>query len=740
MTNISCKMKKILALILTAATLLSAAPALAESYYAITGADGLPAYADAQLSKYIADLEPYTIVTVKAEKENVVQLRYSGYTIYADKAGLTSVKELAIPAVVNQDTRVFEKADELSRSMALSVGTELNVLSFSGDWAMVEKNGRLGYAYVKHLTPVSADSGDEETEDTNASDPFLPDSEQPSATQQPSSNSSVTIETVAASVSVAALPVYKSASTASKKLGTLKLGDEVTVYAYNRSIAYIGKDGKFGFCALKGLTRKSEESGDTETSDPSVDLSGAVKATVTASSVKVYAKADTASKSLGTLQKGVEVNVLSTSGLWAYIELNGNLGYCALDALTKSSELTAEDEQTKNDDTVIGDKNPLGSATVIAASAPVYSSMSTSAQAYTLKLGETVNFYGYDSNWVLIGKDGKFGFIPRKYLSADSYAELKSEDSGAAVADLQAALLALGYLDGEAGNAFTSLTTEAVKRFQSACNMSATGTADVATLRVLYSGNAPKSPILSLSLSKGSKDENVTRLQTRLNALGYLSSASSIDGDYGSTTANAISLFQKAAGISATGTADNNTILALYSASAPTLPSDYTAADAASTSTGSSGNTTSMGNLASTTDKYVSGMSNAQKLEYVIYVAQQQLGKKYVFGSAGTATFDCSGLTMYCFKQVGVSLRHSAYSEGYNSAHKKISSISSLRRGDLVFFNTVSDGDLCDHVGIYLGNNYFIHASSGAGKVVVSNLSSGYYNRVFSWGRRILDA
>ena len=57
---------------------------------------------------------------------------------------------------------------------------------------------------------------------------------------------------------------------------------------------------------------------------------------------------------------------------------------------------------------------------------------------------------------------------------------------------------------------------------------------------------------------------------------------------------------------------------------------------------------------------------------------------------------------------------------------------------DLVFFNTVSDSDQCDHTGIYLGDGWFIHASSGSGRVVVSTLASGYYNRVFSWGRRVL--
>ncbi|MBP3409436.1 MAG: peptidoglycan-binding protein [Clostridia bacterium] len=734
MMNKSCKMKRILALILAVLTLLPATPALAESYRAITGQSGLTVYADAAMNKQIGELPPFTMLTVKAVKGYVAQIRYGGYTVYADKNAVVAVNDIAIPGKANQNTRVFEEPDLFSRSAALKKGTTLNVLYTAGNWAMVEKGGNLGYTYVDHLTPLTIED-EEPEEEESVGDPFLPESEQASSN---SSSKGVTIETVAAVVTAASLPVYKSASASSAKLGTLTRGQEVTVYAYNSSIAYIGLNGKYGFCSLKGLTRKSAVQ-QPETNDPSVDLSGAIKATVTASSVRVYADANTSSKSLGTLQKGVQVNVLSVKDVWAYIELNGNLGYCAVDALTKTSDLTAEDNQNKNDDTVIGNKSPLGTATVIEAAAPVYSSMKATTHSSVLKMGETVNFYGYDSKWVLVGKDGKFGFVPRKYLSSDSYAELKAEDSGAAVADLEKALLALGHLDGAAGNAYTSLTTEAVKRLQTACSMTVTGVADVGTLRVLYSGNAPVSPILSVSLSKGAKNDNVRRIQTRLNSLGYLSSASSIDGDYGNKTANAISLFQKACGATATGTADNATIRALYKAAAPTLPSGMTAADATVTSSGSSGNTTSMGNLASTTDKLVAGMSNAQKLEYVIYIAQQQLGKKYVFGSAGTKTFDCSGLTMYCFKQIGVSLRHSAYSEGYNSNHQKISAISSMRRGDLVFFNTMSDGDLCDHVGIYLGNNYFIHASSGAAKVVVSNLASGYYNRVFSWGRRILD-
>ena len=64
-----------------------------------------------------------------------------------------------------------------------------------------------------------------------------------------------------------------------------------------------------------------------------------------------------------------------------------------------------------------------------------------------------------------------------------------------------------------------------------------------------------------------------------------------------------------------------------------------------------------------------------------------------------------------------------------------------LKRGDLVFFDTVADSDLSDHSGLYIGNGKFIHASSSGKKVIISDLSKpgSYYNRVFSWGRRVLD-
>ena len=146
----------------------------------------------------------------------------------------------------------------------------------------------------------------------------------------------------------------------------------------------------------------------------------------------------------------------------------------------------------------------------------------------------------------------------------------------------------------------------------------------------------------------------------------------------------------------------------------------------------------------STTTQYNENMTNAEKLEYVIYCAQSMLGRPYVYGSGYheddyRVGFDCSGLVYWCFQRIGVKLKDTAHKQGYDDSQQKITSVASLKRGDIVCFNTVEDGadDLVDHTGIYLGNGKFIHASSSAKKVVISDIS-GYYSRTFSWGRRVL--
>ena len=117
--------------------------------------------------------------------------------------------------------------------------------------------------------------------------------------------------------------------------------------------------------------------------------------------------------------------------------------------------------------------------------------------------------------------------------------------------------------------------------------------------------------------------------------------------------------------------------------------------------------------------------------------AKQYLGTGYVYGGASPRGFDCSGFTRDVYSQHGYSLPHSATSQWQSGLGTRVYSISELQPGDLVFFNDPSRnaGKACSHAGIYTGDGQFIHSSSSrSGGVIVSSLTSGYYNTYFVGG------
>lgn len=124
----------------------------------------------------------------------------------------------------------------------------------------------------------------------------------------------------------------------------------------------------------------------------------------------------------------------------------------------------------------------------------------------------------------------------------------------------------------------------------------------------------------------------------------------------------------------------------------------------------------------------------------VVDSAMQHLGTRYVYGGASPNGFDCSGFTMYIYAQFGHALPHSATSQWLSGKGTKIYSISDLQPGDLVFFNDPkrNAGKACSHAGIYIGDGQHIHASSSRSKgVIISDLTSGYYNDYFIGGIRL---
>ncbi len=111
--------------------------------------------------------------------------------------------------------------------------------------------------------------------------------------------------------------------------------------------------------------------------------------------------------------------------------------------------------------------------------------------------------------------------------------------------------------------------------------------------------------------------------------------------------------------------------------------------------------------------------------------AMRFLGVPYVFGGTSTYGFDCSGYVQHVFAMLGVHLPRTAdaqYDAGRRAAGGMVA-------GDLVFFSTYTAG--VSHVGIYLGNDRFVHASSSQG-VTVSSLHDRYWSARFVGAKRFI--
>lgn len=136
----------------------------------------------------------------------------------------------------------------------------------------------------------------------------------------------------------------------------------------------------------------------------------------------------------------------------------------------------------------------------------------------------------------------------------------------------------------------------------------------------------------------------------------------------------------------------------------------------------------------------LSGLSaeSASMIDDLLREANRHIGKRYVHGSKGPNTFDCSGFTSYVYKQFGYKISPASRVQATDGVPV---AKGDLRKGDLVFFTSPRSGGNVGHVGIVVsadnttGKFTFIHASLKGVKI---SENTGYYARTYLRARRII--
>ena len=329
-----------------------------------------------------------------------------------------------------------------------------------------------------------------------------------------------------------------------------------------------------------------------------------------------------------------------------------------------------------------------------------------------LKKGQTVEYLGKSGNWYKIKYNGRTGYIYKTYVSAVSTTEASNNS--------------LKYVNCSSLNLRSGAGTNysIIKVLYKGTNVTVLSSSNNWS-KVSVNGTIGyvSSTYLS-SASEATEDTSSNNNSSTENVQYYRYTSSKINFRQSSSTSSSV-LYQlpkntKVGVVSTTSTGwakvkHNNT----YGYVSTTyLSQNQTGLDAEKDS------------------NYDSSTSKSEKISKIVSVAKSKLGCKYVRGSEGPTTFDCTGLTYYLYKQIGITLpRGTAEQKSVGTYVAK----SDLQPGDLVYLDTKGDDGIIDHAAIYIGNDTIIHANSAAGKVGTSNLNTAYYKKAYVSARRVLN-
>ena len=377
---------------------------------------------------------------------------------------------------------------------------------------------------------------------------------------------------------------------------------------------------------------------------------------------------------ISTLPAGTHV-VVSTrsSGGWATVVYNGTVGYISSDYLKRANEMDAS----------------FGTGTINGSYVRMRSGASTSSSILgTYNSGTTMTITGVNGAWYKVSYNGTTGYVHSDYVSLSGVTNGGSS-TGSSNGSVKGSDVRMR--SGPSTN-YSILGT-----YQNGTPLTITGTENGWT-KVTIGGVSGY--IRSDYVSGGGADSKA----------GYIKGTGVRMRSGASTTSSILGVYNTGTKMTITGTSGNWTAVTINGVKGY-VNSAYV------TTTKSDGGSKPSGSIGET----------------IVATAKQYMGAPYVYGGMSPSGFDCSGFVNYVYKLCGYSMSRVA-SSIYNNNGTYVEK-ANLQLGDLVFF--ASNSSSIGHVGIYIGNGQFIHSSSGAGCVVISDLSSSYYLKNYVGAKRI---
>lgn len=479
-----------------------------------------------------------------------------------------------------------------------------------------------------------------------------------------------------------ALNLRSGQSTSSNIIVTMPKGAQVIVISSSNGWSKINYNGTIAYASSQYLVSKDSVSGDFGNGE------------VTGNTVRFRSGASTSSSVICTLDKGAQVKVTGAKGNWYAISYNGKSGYMSADYIKLTGKSEASDSTPSTPSTPSAPTVTEGyAAQVIGTSVRLRKGPSTSYDIIcSCPKAASVTVLSSEKGWYKLSYNGKVGYMSGDYVRItpeESYDTAKSATLNANGVNLRM---------GPSTADFSTVKT--------------LGKSDKLTITGVYGDwyqvtvNGTYGYVYSDFVSLGSAvtEPNVSK----------------IDNKVGTVTGNGVRM--------RSGPGTSYSTIGYYNKGVQF------------TVTGKSGDwyRVTKGSVTGyMSAKYITLSSQNSLGEQIAKTALQYLDVPYVYGGTSPKGFDCSGLCYYVYQQYGYSLYRGATSMWNNNG--TYVEKEDLQPGDLVFFKDSTSP--IGHVGMYIGDGKFVHAATGKGKVIITELAdSGYYYRNYVGAKRIIGS